>query len=244
MRKTMKSLRFGAGLLMLLLLPRLALAQSEAPARPTVAVLDFDYGAVKVQWLSSKSGHGRQPLPTLDALDVGRGVANLLVEQLVRDGDLRLLERQRMADVVREHQGPYANNARYLIMGAITKFGGEQKRKVGAATVALAAFGMAVHRPIAGIVTTKKTYAYVDLSCRVVDTQTGEIVGTANGSGQSLRGGLLLGGLAGGRNAAGGGVSVDSADFQATIMGEATLYAVKDAADKLHVVLRRSAGGI
>jgi curli biogenesis system outer membrane secretion channel CsgG len=212
-------------------------AQVSLPARPAIAVLEFDYGAVKVQWPSIQvSRRNQQVLPTLDALDVGKGIANLLVAELATSGELRLIERQRIGDIARETQGGDDVRARYLVMGSVTKFGGEQKTRAGGA-LATTIIGIATHRPIIGLFKIKDTYAHVDLSCRVVDTMTGEIVGAATAVGQSKRRGLLLGGLGGRQGINGGAISVDSADFQGTLLGEATAAAVKDAADKLRMLL-------
>jgi curli biogenesis system outer membrane secretion channel CsgG len=208
-----------------------------ADRRPTVAVLEFDYGAVKEDWAATSTGRAfgpGQPRPTIDALNVGKGVADLLVSDLV-DGGIRLLEREHLADVAREHEGGDAPHARYLITGAVTKFGAEDKNH-SASAFALALLGARLHLPLAGTFSQKETFARVELSCRIVDARTGEIVGAANGAGQSRRSGLLLGGLVAG---VGGHYSVSSANFQSTILGEATADAVKDAAAKIERVLAR-----
>lgn len=173
-----------------------------------------------------------QSIPAIDTLGVGKGIANLLVADLATAGGLRLVERLREADVAGERLGD-GPRARYLVMGSVTQFGGEQKTRAGAALVS-APIGIAIKRPLLTAFKIKNTHAYVDLSCRVVDAATGEIVGAANAAGTSQRRGVLLGGLGGGF---GGGLSVGSAEFQTTILGEATAAAVKDAATKLRTVL-------
>jgi len=55
-----------------------------------------------------------QPRPNIDTLDVGKGVADLLVSDLI-DGGIRLLEREHLADVAREHEGGDAPRARYVL---------------------------------------------------------------------------------------------------------------------------------
>jgi curli biogenesis system outer membrane secretion channel CsgG len=201
-----------------------------------VAILEFDYGAVKLQWPAVQSSRrSQQPvMPTLDTLDVGRGIANLLVTELATSGELRLIERQRLADLARERQGGEEVSARYLVMGTVTRFGGEQKTRGGMATKAIA---LATRVPILLLFKLKETLAYVNLSYRVVDATTSEIVKTGSSAGQSRRRGLLVGGLGANRGMTGAGLSVDSAEFQATILGEATASAVKDAATQLRVLL-------
>jgi curli biogenesis system outer membrane secretion channel CsgG len=201
-----------------------------------VAILEFDYGAVKLQWPAVQSSRRskQQVMPTLDTLDVGKGIANLLIAELATNGDLRLIERQRLIDVAREDHGGEDVRARYLVMGAITRFGGEQKTRGGAATKAI---GLVTRVPVFLLFKLKDTLAYVNLSYRVVDTTTGEIVKTGSSAGRSRRRGLLVGGLGANRGITGAGISVESADFQDTILGEATTAAVKDAAEKLRALL-------
>ena len=212
----MKSSRLGAFSIWLTIvaaLPVAAYAQDapsspSASTRPTVAVLDFDFAAAQERGIPIQGPlRGRAVAPAIDAMNVGKGIADLLVAELVNEGDLRVLERQRMAEVARERQGGGTVKARYLVMGALSM---------------------------------KENVANVDLSCRIVDAATGEIVATANGSGLSHRKGVAVGGFGGARgNMGGGGLNVASADFQATILGEATVAAVKEAAENLRAALVR-----
>ena len=220
-----------------------AQAATAAPSistRPTVAVLDFDFAAAQEGGaVIQRAAPGRPMAPSIEAMNVGKGIADLLVAELVSQGELRVLERQRMTEVAREQQGGAGVKARYLVMGAVTKFSGEQKNKAGAGVV-MGLLSLATHRPMMGAVSLKENVANVDLSCRIVDATTGEIVGTASGSGRSHRKGLGIGGFGGsGRAAGGGGFNAGSNDFQATILGEATTAAVKEAAENLRAVLVR-----
>jgi hypothetical protein len=64
--------------------------------------------------------------------------------------------------------------------------------------------------------------------------ETGEILASVQGKGESKRGGTSLLGAGGGGGAAGGaGMSMSSSNFGATIIGEATNEAVTQAADEL-----------
>ena len=70
----------------------LTLASTIAPqaqsTRPTVALLDFDYGAVQ-QWWS-----GNQ--------DIGKGVSDMMIDELVNDGAFRVIERKRLDAILAE----------------------------------------------------------------------------------------------------------------------------------------------
>ncbi len=197
-----------------------ATAQSK---RPTVALLDLDFGAVQQWW----SGNW----------DIGKGVADLIVDGLVEDGSYRVIERKRLDAILAEQNFSNSDRAdpsaakvaklgkalgvKFLIVGSITKFGTENKDlKVGGGGFG-SKFGV-------GQVGTKKGKATVAIATRVVDTSTGEIMVVAKGEGTSSRSGLLLGGRAGGGGGAGfGGVEMGSSDFRESVLGEATEAAVK-----------------
>src|SRR6266516_1368852 len=65
-----------------------ALPMQAQSTRPTVALLDFDYGTVQ-QWWS-----GNQ--------DIGKGIADMIVDELVNDGSFRVIERKRLDAILAE----------------------------------------------------------------------------------------------------------------------------------------------
>ena len=199
--------------------PLPALAQS---SRPTVAVLDLDFGAVQQWW----SGNW----------DIGKGVADLLVDELVNDGSFRVIERKRLDAILAEQNFSNSDRAdpsaasvakigkalgvRYLVVGSITKFGTENRNiGVGGGAFGGGKFGL-------GKVGTSKGKATVAITVRMVDTSTGEIMLSSKGQAESSRSGLLLGGAGGGGAGGGGSVEMGSSDFRETILGEATEKAV------------------
>lgn len=203
---------------------------ASAQTRPTVTLLDFDFGTIQHWW----SGNW----------DIGKGIADLIVDELVNDGSFRVIERKRLDAILAEQNFSNSNRAdpdarqvaaigkalgvKYLIVGTITKFGLENKNLgVGGGGFGGGAFGL-------GKVGTTKGTATVAITARIVDTTTGEIMASAKGEGTSKRTGLLLGGGAGAGGAGGGGgVNMGSSDFQDTILGEATEQAVKALAARL-----------
>lgn len=208
--------------------------------RPTVAVHDFEYGGVQTWWEGT--------------WDIGKGISDMLMDKLLESGSLRLLERKQLEALIDEQDlatsgradqktsGNAATgkivSARYLITGSVTQFGGESKDfNVGAITGFLAR-----RSPFAalGSVGTKKTIAHVELTTRVVDSTTGEILIAVKSSGESKRKGILLGGIgATNKGIQGGMVGIGSSDFRQTILGEATEEAVNDAATKLLAALSK-----
>jgi len=206
-----------------------AAAPAVRSARPTAAVLDFDFGTIQNWWGGT--------------WDIGKGISDLLVDELLNEGQLRLLERKQIQAVLGEQNLANSNRAdvsasqaarmgkvlgaKMLVTGSVTKFGSEEKKVGGAAG------GFASGMLGAGA---KNTTATVALTVRVIDASTSEILASVKGEGKSNRRGLLLGGIAGGKFA---GINMGSKDFKETILGEATEKAVKDAATRLTAQLAK-----
>jgi curli biogenesis system outer membrane secretion channel CsgG len=197
--------------------------------RPTVAVLDFDFGTVDRWW----SGNW----------DIGKGIADMLVDELVNDGSFRMIERKKLDAILAEQNLSNSDRAdpsaasiaqlrkvlgvKYLVVGSITKFGTENSKKsVGGGGFGGGAFGI-------GKVGMAKGKATVALTARIIDTSTAEIMLSKKGEGTSKRSGLLLAGGGGGGAGALGGVEMGSSDFRETVLGEATEIAVKSTAAAL-----------
>ena len=203
-----------------------AAAQS---TRPTVAVLNFEYGTVQKWWSGTQ--------------DIGEGISDMIVDELVNDGSFRVFERKRLNTLLAEQNfqdsdrvDPTAKLAKigkmlgvkYVIAGSVTKFGTEQSSKgIGGGGFGGGKFGL-------GGVGTSKGKANVAITARIIDVQTGEIMASAKGEGTSKRSGFLLGGAGGGGGGGGGGhIAFGASDFHDTILGEATEAAVKATSDKL-----------
>ena len=203
-----------------------AAAQS---TRPTVAVLNFEYGTVQKWWSGTQ--------------DIGEGISDMIVDELVNDGSFRVIERKRLDAILAEQNFSNSDRAdpsaktlaqigkalgvKYLIVGSVTKFGTEQSNKSFGGGGYGSAFGL-------GQVGTSKGKANVAITARMIDTSTGEILASAKGEGTSKRSGFLLGGAGGGGGGGGGGhIGFGASDFRDTILGEATEAAVKMTSTKL-----------
>ncbi len=191
-----------------------------------VAIMDFDYATVH-SGVSAMFGQD---------VDVGKGIADLLVSYLVKDGTYSVIERKALDKILAEQNFSNSDRANpasaakigkmlgvdAIIVGSITEFGNETKNtKVGGAGGGLGGFGM-------GGFGHKKSKAIVALNARLVDIDTGEILGVAEGKGESSRESTSL--LGGGGNWHGfgaGGADFGSSDFQNTIIGEAVKAAVE-----------------
>jgi curli biogenesis system outer membrane secretion channel CsgG len=157
------------------------------------------------------------------------------VKNLVQDGTYSVIERKSLDKILGEQNFSNSDRANpataakigkilgldAIIVGSITEFGNETKNtKVGGAGGGFGGFGI-------GGIGKKDSKANVVLDARLVDVDTAEILGVAEGKGESKRSSTSL--LGGGSNWHGfgaGAVDFGSSDFQNTIIGEATKAAV------------------
>lgn len=158
-----------------LTLPADALAQGKN-ARPQIAVLDFEFGTVDNWW---------------GQYDIGKGVADQLVDALVEDGSFRVIERKKLATLLNEQDFAQSGRAdpsaatmgkigkvlgvKYILVGSITKFSTE-KRGGGVRIKGIGLGGA-------------KAKSEVRLTGRVIDVSTGEILISGKGNGESSKGG-------------------------------------------------------
>ena len=191
--------------------------------RPTVAILNFDFGSIEHWWSGNQ--------------DIGAGIADLIVDGLVDDGSFRVIERKKLDSLIAEQNLSNSERAdpsaktmasiqkllgvKYLITGSITKFGTENSSKGISGGGFGSKFGV-------GSVGKSEGKATVAITARIIDTSTGEIMVSSKGDGTSKRSGMMLGGAGGGSGkAGGGGIEFGASDFKDTIIGEATEAAVK-----------------
>lgn len=144
--------------------------------RPTIAVMDFDYGTVDNWW---------------GQYDIGKGMADQVVDALLEDGSFRVIERKKLDTVLAEQDFAQSDRAdpsaaklakvgkvlgvRYILAGSITKFSTE-KRGGGLRVKGIGLGG-------------SKAKSEVALTGRLIDATTGEILISAKGLGQSNKGG-------------------------------------------------------
>jgi len=191
--------------------------------RVAVAIMDFEYGTVGYHWWGQ--------------YDIGKGMADQVVDALLEDGTFRVIERKKLDTVLAEQDFSHSDRAdpsaaklsklgkvlgvRYIIAGSITKFGGEEKSYGGGGLVGGKLGGLGL----------KKAKTEVTLTARMIDATTGEILVSAKGEGISKKGGgLKVGALGGG---GGAGFSMSSSDYKASAIGEAQEMATKDLVAKI-----------
>jgi curli biogenesis system outer membrane secretion channel CsgG len=223
-----------AALFCLFLVIPLSAQAPPAPGAPSptqgrkkrVAIMDFDYATV----------HSNTAALFGQDIDVGKGISDLLVTYLVKDGSYSVIERKAMDKIMAEQNFSNSDRANptsaakigkllgvdAIIVGSITQFGNETKNmNLGGAGGALGGFGL-------GGFGHKKSKAIVAVTARMVDIDTGEILAVAEGKGESQRESTsLLGGGGNWHGFGGGNADFGSSDFQQTILGEAVKAAVE-----------------
>ena len=159
--------------------------------RPQIAVLDFEYGTIDNWW---------------GQYDIGKGIADQLVDALVNDGSFRVIERKKLATILGEQDFAASGRAdpsaqtmakigkvlgvKYILAGSITKFSTE-KRGGGLRVKGIGLGG-------------SKAKSEVNITGRIIDVSTGEIMISAKGAGSSSKGGgfdFSKGGFGTGTNA-------------------------------------------
>jgi curli biogenesis system outer membrane secretion channel CsgG len=182
--------------------------------RPTVAVMDFDYGTIDHWWGQT---------------NIGKGMSDQVVDALVNDGTFRVMERKKLDTVLAEQDFAQSDRAdpsaakiskigkvlgvRYIITGSITKFSMEQKGG-----------GLRVHGLGLGGGGAK---AQVNLTARMVDSTTGEVVMSAKGEGVAKKGTSL-------RVSSGGtGINMGSGEFRESALGDAQERACQELVKQL-----------
>jgi len=214
-------------------------AQAASERKPRIAILDFDYGTVHT-YTAALFGQD---------IDVGKGISDLLVTDLVKDGTFSIIERKALDKIMSEQN--FSNSDRAdptsaaklgkllgvdaIVVGTITQFGNETKKtNIGGMGGGFGGFGI-------GGVGHSKSSANVGVTARLINVDTGEIMAVAEGLGQSSRSSTsLLGGGGGWHGFGGGAADFGSSNFQSTIIGEAT----KQAVDKLTTDLVSNAGRV
>lgn len=221
--------------------PAPAIGQGDA-TRPTITVTDFDYGTVAAQIAGDKKTRKRlEKMGIRDAAGfaeaMGVGAADLIVEKLLATGTFRVLERKQLAAVEAEQRmgdlsdttvspPPRMTRARYIVSGSVTRVGFEEKKLGGAAGTAasFALYGLGA----------KKNRTEVHLTARVIDTETGEIVASFTGEGESGKGwGLTVFGIG---NGSFGGASAGSSNIRESAIGEATERAAQSLAESIAAI--------
>jgi len=210
------------------------LATAQGQTKKRVAVMNFDYATVQ-SGVSALFGSNQ---------DVGKGIADLLVDKLVEDGTFSVIERKQLDKILAEQN--FSNSDRAdpnsaakigkvlgvgaIIVGSITQFGRDDK----STNIGGGALGGVTGRFGIGGVKKSKSTAVVQITARMIDTSTAEILASATSKNEASREGTGIIGSGGSWAGAGAGaLDMRSSNFGQTILGEATTKTVQDLATQL-----------
>ncbi|MBL8177874.1 MAG: curli production assembly protein CsgG [Bryobacterales bacterium] len=197
-----------------------------------IAVVNFDYSTVHTYVASIFNTD----------VDIGKGVADLLVDKLVATGQYEVYERKALERIMAEQNFSNSDRANpataaklgqligvdAIVLGSITQFGRDDK------TTEVGAIGRVTGRYGITGVGKKSSKAIVAISARIVNVDTAQIMITASGTGESSRSGTALLGSGGGQSTSGGGYyDMTSRNFASTLIGEAVNKAAEATARQL-----------
>jgi curli biogenesis system outer membrane secretion channel CsgG len=212
----------------------LFVSQMEAQQKKRVAVINFDYATVQ-SWVQQIFGSNQ---------DIGKGIADLLVDRLVGSGVYSVIERNALDKVMAEQN--FSNSDRAdattaaklgrvlgvdaIVIGSITQFGRDDKNT----NIGGGALGGVTGRFGIGGVRRNKSQAVVGITARMIDTSTAEILASVSGKGESTRSGTGLIGSGGSyAGMAAGAIDMRDTNFANTILGEAVNAAVTQVGTQL-----------
>jgi curli biogenesis system outer membrane secretion channel CsgG len=190
-----------------------------------VAVMNLEYGASQKSYSYYND-------------TIGVGVADRIVDELVKDGTYAVVERRELDEILREQGLSREKNfnastavlcgkmlgASVVLVGSITEFGYDKKD--------FNLSGLLRHVPHVGggdfgesTITARAAF-----SARLIDVATGEVLATATGSGNSKQ---SFKSVTGGGYGVREGADLSSPEFLSTALGKATERAVADLVAKL-----------
>jgi len=207
---------------------------AEAQPKKRVAVMNFDYATVQ-SGVAALFGSNQ---------DVGKGIADLMVDKLVQDGTYSVIERKQLDKILAEQN--FSNSDRAdpnsaakigkvlgvsaIIVGSITQFGRDDK----STNVGGGALGGVTGRFGIGGVRKSKSTAVVQITARMIDTTTAEILASVTSKNEASREGTGIIGSGGSyAGMAAGALDMKASNFADTILGEATTKTVADIAHQL-----------
>jgi curli biogenesis system outer membrane secretion channel CsgG len=206
----------------------------EAQQKKRVAVINFDYATVQ-SGVAAIFGSNQ---------DIGKGIADLMVDKLVQDGTYSVIERKQLDKILAEQNFSNSDRAdpnsaakigrvlgvNAIIVGSITQFGRDDKKT----DIGGGALGGVTGRFGVGGVRRSKSTAVVQITARMIDTNTAEILASVTSKNEASREGTGIIGSGGSyAGMAAGALDMKASNFADTILGEATTKTVADLARQL-----------
>lgn len=194
-----------------------------------IAVLDFDDAAMNG---ASQAVFGAR-------IDIGKGISQMLAGRLTSDGTYEVIARARVEEMLKAQNLPNAGPADAaaaakighslhvdaVVAGEVTQFGWDEQADKPEGTPAQSPGRKHPEEPA-------MRRAVVTVTAELIDSNTGQVLATANSKGVSRRTGTKLLDNAS-TPGAGGNPTMDSDNFAQSVIGEATTAAVGELAKEL-----------
>jgi curli biogenesis system outer membrane secretion channel CsgG len=201
-----------------------AVRAQESTQKKRAAVLNFEDDSGRSAEASKVFGAGTE--------DVGKGISAQIIEKLTSGGKYTIVDRSGVKELLEEqnnseaeHLDAYGMAAKIgrilgldaMIIGAITRFGPEADPKEAGGS----------HSGIS----TRKSKAYVDITARVLDMTTAEVIAGFTATGESASTGTVIRVNARGHSNA--TQEMLGSEFVDSLLGEATRNAVEKIVEQL-----------
>ncbi len=185
-----------------------------------IAVLDFEDGApahnISSNPYAALMALAGQQMPQQERGRMGRSVTDMLINEIVKDGTFKVIERAQLQKVLSEQELSLSGAIDTADAAKIGKILGVSGVVVGSVTHFSTNESGSEFLGIGS----KTTTAKVGISARVIDTSTAEVLVAASGNGEESKSSVRVGGL----------INADHSDFGNTLLGIATKKAVSEVA--------------
>jgi curli biogenesis system outer membrane secretion channel CsgG len=223
MRRASALWRFTTAICLLVLCSS-ACAQVSAPAaKKRVAVLNFEDDSGGSAAASQAFG--------ADAADVGKGISARIIEKLIAGGKYTVVDRSAVKALLEEQNGVREGEDAYSAAARIGRMLGLDAMIIGALT----RFGPAAAPNKSGGhlpgMSTRKSKAYVEITARVLDMTTGQLIGGFTATGESIGTGDVM--HIKGPGSLSSAPEILSGAFANSLLDEATRNAVEKIAEQL-----------
>ena len=205
--------KFGLTLVLIALAGAIA-APVFAADKVAIAIMPFKEGQLADSWYG---------------WELAEGITNLVTDELVKRNKVIVVERTRIDELMQEQnlgadgfveeatasQIGKLSGARLMLMGTITMFDLKQTAGIGIGPFRIGG-----------------SQAKVELTARIVDTETGQVLGSIKGEGSKTGASFSVDNFK--------GVSLDGEEFQNSSLGQAANIAIKQLVDNMIGVVEKA----
>jgi curli biogenesis system outer membrane secretion channel CsgG len=192
--------------------PQPATARAAMPSKKRVMVMDFDYSGLRRWWTGE--------------WDIGRTITTRLFYQLSQTGVYDVLESSLEKTLTEQQDRSFSERRDPATAAKVGKLKSANAVAIGT----IMNFDIRVKRENRMIYKATKMKGFVELFVRLVDVETGQVIGTAKALGESKEQENKTWNLTSGENWEN---KVDATNFEQTVLGEAANNAIEQVVQQL-----------